>query len=233
MSEQILEGKVAAAILELIDNGLKPSQEKVIKLVGGSYSTIGPIFNEIKIKFDNFAKIDELCKQFKLKRHNANKLFNENSELKAQLNLLQQHNEALEKEMHNLKEKVTKIEIEKNFTEKLYQELKQEREIILSDIKEGKDQQIAMLLEELSATHKENSKQFSDFSFSYEDKLVKKEVELINLKSKLEDVNRKLQKYQDDAMPQNNIIQNLKKENLSLVHKVASLEKAMEEVNGN
>ena len=93
--------------------------------------------------------------------------------------------------------------------------------------------QQSLLLEELSATHKENSKQFSDFSFSYEDKLVQKEVEVINLKSKLENLNKKLQKYQDDSMPQNNIIQNLKKENLSLVNKIASLEKAMEVINGN
>lgn len=124
-------------------------------------ATLGKMQEHSKIVASEFAKTER-----------------KNVELTQKLEQLQNQIKLLEKELDALKK-------DKEHSDNLYLDLKEERETLLGRMERDKDQLIASLREELRQTHQTNLEKIQDVSYHGHDLLMQEKVKTMNLEEKV------------------------------------------------
>ena len=224
-----LEQKVAQTIVELLDNGIKPTGPNIISRIGGSFSTVGPILKKLKIDYQDFKKVEVLCKDFGLERENRASLLIENKTLKNQLESLNEYVKRLESRVETFDGQFEKLKLEKEHFKKLFESLEKERTEVLADVRAQKDKHIERLMDELGQTHQSHSEAYRALSSKQHDKDMQKEIELMNLKERHKRQEAKLTSLEQKTLPQIKKIQHLESENAKLVAENEKLMKKLRE----
>lgn len=126
-----------------------------------------------------------------------------NVELTQQIAKLEIQLSLLDKEYKELKKDKEHLNI-------MYQDLKEERAVLLGKMERDKDQLIASLREELSQTHQANLQKIQEVSYSGHDMLMQEKVKVINLEEKAKIQASELAKLQQDFNDANRIVEPLK-----------------------
>ena len=118
----------------------------------------------------------------------------------------------LETQLKLLKEKYSELKKDKEHTDNLYKELKEEREILLGRMEQDKDQLIASLHEELSQTHRINLQKIQNVSYKGHDLLMHEKVKTMNLEEKVQSLTGDITKLQQELNNTNKVVEPLKRE---------------------
>jgi chromosome segregation ATPase len=215
---------VAKAVLKLAALGAKPSKRKIIAITGGSFSSKWFIeaFDVVKEVSDDFTDINNIKKTYKLTqpKNEASKNIGRIAQQASQIESLEKYIFELEQKKDLVTEKCAKLEHNNSHLSILLKKIEHEREKILNDIRQEKDEQIRSLIEELAKTHKEHGEKFRSHSFTTDERLIQKEVENINLKEKLAARNKTIEDLQAKLMPWQKNIKKLKEENKRLTREL-------------
>ena len=118
----------------------------------------------------------------------------------------------LEAQLKLLEEKCSELKKDKEHTDNLYKELKEEREILLGRMEQDKDRLIASLHEELSQTHRINLQKIQNVSYKGHDLLMHEKVKTMNLEEKVQSLTGDITKLQQELNNANQVVEPLTRE---------------------
>ena len=183
--------KVYQAILGLLNEDKKISTRRVIDKMGrGSFSTVCPILSDIKEKTDGFLKLKPIVEYIKAHDVIREKAIDEASD--SLLEKLSKHIDVLEKEKLNLQKELLAFDttvLERDKYKKLYEELLKERDTFANSALQVKSNEMERLFDEIKAINVEHQRQQLELGSRLDQKLIEKEVQIVNLKAKLDRVN--------------------------------------------
>jgi len=171
------------------DNMLEAAPQEITKLQKENDSLtqiIAKMEEHSKIVANEFAKTER-----------------KNIELTQKVVQLESQKTLLEKEFIELKK-------DKEHTNNLYRDLKEEREILLGKMERDKDQLIASLQEELRQTHQKSLEKIQDISYHGHDLLMQEKVKAMNLEEKNKNLSVEMAKLQLELNNTNRIVEPLK-----------------------
>lgn len=184
--------KLVLAILDMMALGVKPTKRKVIQRIGGGINSnwFNTGFEELKLLSDNFTNAKPIERKFGVKqtRSRGFELMAENQQLKNHIDHLEEQLIKVEPLNADLCFKVQVLETqlkEKDIGAKAIQ-------AELEKTIDNKQAQIDSLYQELAETHKENMSQAREFGFAVDDRIVQKQVEIVNLQDKLKKFEQKV-----------------------------------------
>ena len=194
----------------------------------GSQTTLHKYLREWRLKCFKAYKDNDVST---IEPQELNKLQAENQRLTATIAKMEEHskivaNEFAKTERKNveLTQRIAKLEAQLSLLDKvykelkrdkehlgvMYQDLKEERAVLLGKMERDKDQLIASLREELSQTHQANLQKIQDVSYSGHDMLMQEKVKVINLEEKVKSLSIELSKLQQDFNDANRIVEPLR-----------------------
>ena len=177
--------RLASAILDVISLGVKPTKRKIIARVGGGINSawFNNGFEELQELSTNFTKPQVIAATFGLKQIKTLGL-----SLSAENQKLKSYIEKLELELGRLEPEIASL----SFANKVLENKMAEKANSLNTIKQelqttitNMQRQIDSLYTELSATHKKYAEQAGALNFAVDDKILHKQIEIINLQDKL------------------------------------------------
>lgn len=116
----------------------------------------------------------------------------------------------LEIQLTLLEEEFSELKKDKEHSDDLYRELREEREVLLDRLERDKDQLIASLREELSQTHRLNLEKIQDVSYHGHDLLMQERVKVMNLEEKIKGLSGELTALQQGLNNANLMVEPLK-----------------------
>lgn len=116
----------------------------------------------------------------------------------------------LKTQLKLLEEKYSELKKDKEHSDNLYKELKEEREILLGRMEKDKDWLIASLREELSQTHQTNLQKIQDVSYSGHDLLMHEKVKTMNLEEKVQSLTEDIARLKQELDNANKVVEPLK-----------------------
>ena len=116
----------------------------------------------------------------------------------------------LETQLNLLDKELSEIKKDKEHSDDLYRDLKEEREVLLGRMEKDKDQLIVSLREELQQTHQENLQKIQDISYQGHDLLMREKVKTMNLEEKVNSLMEETTRLQQELSNANKAVDPLR-----------------------
>lgn len=118
--------------------------------------------------------------------------------------------EQAETQLNLISKELGDLKKDKEHSDNLYRDLKEEREMLLGRMERDKDQLIASLREELQQTHRDNLRKIQDISYQGHDLLMREKVNTMNLEEKVKFLTEEKTRLQQELNKSNKSVGPLK-----------------------